>query len=237
MIRKLKALGLALVAVFAMSAIVASAASATAGTLTAEGKTVIATAEQSGEHEFVLTDHPIAPGFAVTKCKKAVFTGTAGVTDGATSVTAHPVYTECTAFGQPATITTTGCDYVLNTGTPVIVEGVQTGWHVVTDLVCAETKEPTVNHVIKIVTGTCEVTVGGQTGLTTSEVTNSGGAGTAMDLLLHTKITGIKYTVVKDNIGCPLSGTGSFSKGDYNGTTTVKAHDAETKVAVGITLH
>jgi hypothetical protein len=227
MIRKFKALGLALVAVFAMSAVVASAAQATAGTLTAEGKTVIATAEQVGEHEFVLTDHETEPGkFANTKCKKAVFTGTAGVTDGATSVTAHPVYTECTAFGQPATITTTGCDYVLKTGTPTAG-----GWHVTTDVVCGAFS------VIKIVTGTCEVTVDSQTGLNTSEATNSGGGGTAMDLLLHTNITGIHYTVTKDSIGCPLKGIGFFNKGDYTGTTTVKAHDSTTKVAVGITLH
>ena len=121
MIRKFKALGLALVAVFAMSAVVASAAQATAGTLTTfpAGKTVIATAEQTAEHEFVLKDHEAEPGkFANTKCKKAVFTGTAGVATGATSVTAHPVYTECTAFGQNATITTTGCDYLLKIGTP-----------------------------------------------------------------------------------------------------------------------
>jgi hypothetical protein len=228
MIRKFKALGLALVAVFAMSAIVASAAQATAGTLTSEGKTVIATAEQVGEHEFVLTDHETEPGkFANTKCKKATFVGTAGVKEGATSVTAHPAYSECTAFGQPATITTTGCDYLLKTGTPTATSG----WHVVTDLVCGA------GSVIKIVTGTCEVTVSGQTGLATSEATNSGGAGTAMDLLLHTKITGIKYTVVKDAIGCPLKGTGAFTKGDYNGTTTVKAHDSVSKAAVGITLH
>jgi hypothetical protein len=228
MIRKFKALGLALVAVFAMSAIVASAAQATAGTLTSEGKTVIATAEQVGEHEFTLTDHETEPGkFANTKCKKAVFTGTAGVTDGATSVTAHPVYTECTAFGQPATITTTGCDYVLKTGTPTATGG----WHVVTDLVCTGT------DTIIIHTGTCEVHVGPQTGLATSEATNSGTGGTGMDLLLHTNITKIKYTVGKDNIGCPLKGTGSFEKGDYTGTTTVKAHDSISKAAVGITLH
>jgi hypothetical protein len=229
MIRKFKALGLALVAVFAMSAIVASAAQAAAGTLTSEGKTVIVTAEQVGEHEFVLTDHETEPGkFANIKCKKAVFTGTAGVTDGATSVTAHPVYSECTAFGQPATITTTGCDYLLKTGTPTAG-----GWHVTTDVVCAA------GSVIKIVTGTCEVTVAGQTGLATSEATNSGGAGTAMDLLLHTKITGITYTVTKGNIGCPLkhSVPKLWHKGDYNGTTTVKAHDSTSKAAVGITLH
>jgi hypothetical protein len=226
MIRKSKALGLALVAVFAMSAIIASAASATAGTLTAEGKTVIATAEQVGEHEFVLTDHLSGEGFFNFKCKKSVFTGTAGVKDGATSVTVHPAYTECTRFGQPVTITTTGCDYVLKFGTAT-----GAGWHVVTDVLC------TAGSVIKFVTGTCEFTVGGQTGLTTSEATNSGGSGTAMDLLLHTNLTGTKYTVTKDPIGCPLTGTGSFEKGDYAGTTTVKAHDSTTKAAVGITLH
>jgi hypothetical protein len=230
MIRNLKALGLALVAVFAMSAFVASAASAAQGTLTTfpEGSTVIATAEQTGEHEFVLTDHKIGEGFATTKCKKAAFTGTAGVKTGATSVNAHPVYTECIAFGQPATITTTGCDYLLKVG-----EFAGGAAPVTTDLVCAA------GSVIKIVTGTCEVTVGAQTGLVKSEATNSGVAvpETGMDLLLHTAITGIKYTVVKDNIGCPLTGTGAFTKGDYNGKTTVKAHDSTTKATVGITLH
>jgi hypothetical protein len=58
-----------------------------------------------------------------------------------------------------------------------------------------------------------------------------------MDLLLHTKIGGLRYTVTKDPIGCPLKGTGAFSSGDYTGTTTVKAHNSSTKAAVGITLH
>jgi hypothetical protein len=227
MIRKLKALGLAFVALCAMSAVIASAAQATAGTLTSEGKKVIATAEQVGEHEFTLTDHEVSPGvFASTKCKKATFTGTAAVTDGATSVQVHPVYSECTAFGLAATVTTTGCDYVLTTGTPTAA-----GWHVITDIVC------TTGFHIKIVTATCEVTVHPQTGLVTSEVTNSGGSGTAMDLLLHTNITNITYIVDKDGIGCPLKGTGTFFKGDYVGTTTVKAHDSVTGVPVGITLH
>ena len=118
MIRKFKALGLALVAVFAMSAIVASAAQALPnGTLTTfpAGKTVIATAEQTGEHEFTLTDHETEPGkFANTKCKKATFTGSEGVADGALTIRVTPIYEECTAFGQAATITTTGCHYVIH---------------------------------------------------------------------------------------------------------------------------
>jgi hypothetical protein len=232
MIRNLKAFGLALVAVFAVNAAVATAAQATAGTLTTfpAGKSVLATGEQVGEHVFTLTDHPAAVGSQTVKCKKAAFTGTASVATGATSVQIHPVYTECTAFDSPATITTTGCDYVFKTGTPT-ADGL--GWHVTTDIGCSGA------NVIKIVTGVCEVTIGSQSGLTTSHVTNSGPASpeTAMDLLLHMDIGGIKYTVVKDAIGCTLSGTGSFSKGDYKGTSTLKAHDSTTGAAVGITIH
>jgi hypothetical protein len=235
MIRNLKALGLALVAVFAMSALAASAAQATAGTLTTfpAGLTVIATSEQVGEHQFVLTDHEILPGaFATIKCESVTFTSTAGIATGATAWTVAPSYPRCLAFGlgQPATITTTGCDYVLKTGTPT-TDGL--GWHVATDIAC------TGGAVIQIVVATCEVQIGAQSGLITSQVTNSGAASpeTARDLLLHTKITGLKYTVTKDAIGCPLKGTGSFSKGDYNGTTTVKARDSVTTAAVGITLH
>jgi hypothetical protein len=231
MIRNLKALGLALVAAFAMSAVVASAASATAGTLTTfpAGKTVIGTAGQSGEHVLTLTDHPINGAFNSLRCKRVTFTGTAGVSTGATSMAVYPAYSECTAFGQPVTISI-GCEYVFNTSTPT-ADGL--GWHVTTDISCSGA------NMIKIVTGTCEVTVGSQTNLSTNQVTNSGAASpeTAMDLLLHTNITGIKYTVVKDNIGCPLDGTGAFTKGDYKGTTTVTGLNSETGAAVGITLH
>jgi hypothetical protein len=227
MIRNLKALGSALVAIFAMSAVVASAAQATAGTLTSEGKSVIVTAEQVGEHQISFTDHLIGGQPFGWKCKKVTFTGTQAVSEGATTLQTHPIYQECIVGGLNATITTTGCDYLFHIGTPTL----SGGWHVTTDIVC------NAGSVIKIVTATCEMTIGGQTGLTTSELTNAGGVGTAMDLLLHTSITDIKYTVNKDGIGCPLSGTGSFSKADYVGTTTVKGHDSTTQAPVGITLH
>lgn len=230
MIRKFKALGLALVAVFAMSAIVASAAQAEDGTLTTFPTTIVAgTGEQIGEHVFTLTDHKIGEGFAGTKCKKAVFTGNETNEDGDTTLNVHPVYTECTAFGLNATVTTTGCDYTLHTTTTTGLGG----WHVDTTVICSGT------NVIKIVTATCEVTVGSQSLPHTSEVTNAGDGSpeTDMDLHLHTNITGITYKVTKDGIGCPLSGTGTFSKGDYVGTTTLEGEDADTGDPVGITLH
>jgi hypothetical protein len=142
-------------------------------------------------------------------------------------VRVHPVYIECTAFGLNATITTTGCDYLIKAGTPT-----GSGWHFTTDIVC------NAGSVIKIVTATCEVTIGGQTGLVTSELVNSGGSfNLEMDLVLQTDIEAFKYIFVKDGIGCPLTGTGSFSTGDYEGETTVKAHDSSSGFPTGITFH
>jgi hypothetical protein len=232
MVRKFKALGLALVAVFAMSAVIATAAQASAGTLTTfpAGKTVVVTGEQIGEHVFTFTDHPVGGVFNSFKCKKAIFDGVGTVATGATSVTVTPTYSECTAFGQPATITHNGCNYVLSTGAATAG-----GWHVNTALSCPAGK------FIEIHTGVCAMTIAAQGPLTTSEVTNSGAAApeTAMDLLLHLKITATTYTVTKDNIGCPLTGPAGklWHKGDLEGTITYKAHDSVTKAPVGITLH
>ncbi len=58
-----------------------------------------------------------------------------------------------------------------------------------------------------------------------------------MDILLTANVTGIAYEVTKDGIGCPLSGTGKFTKGDYTGDTTITAKNAVSGAAVGITLH
>jgi hypothetical protein len=231
MIARPKALGLLFIAVLALSAVAATAAQATAGTLTSGGKTVKITGEQVGLHEFTLTDHEVSAGkFATGTCEYVHFHGVGTVTDGATQITVEPTYGKaagtCIFAGQPATITTTGCDYLLKVGENTGA----TGWHVTTDVEC------TGGNVIKIVTGTCEVHVGSQTGLTTSQSTNTG-AGTEQDLLLHTKIGGIKYTVTKDAIGCPLKGTGTFTNGDYNGTTTVKGFDSVDGLQVGIKLH
>jgi hypothetical protein len=233
MIRKFKALrGLALVAVFAMSAIAASAASASAGTLTTfpAGKTVVVTGEQIGEHAFTFTDHPFGGVFNSFKCKKAIFDGVGTVATGATSVTVTPTYSECTAFGQPVRITHNECNYVLSTGAATAG-----GWHVNTALSCPAGK------IIEIHTGVCAMTIAAQGPLTTSEVTTSGVASpeTGMDLLLHIKITGMTYTVTKDNIGCPLTQPVPklWHKMDYEGTTTVKTLDSVTTVPVGITLH
>ena len=109
MTRYLKVLGLAVVAVFAMSAMAASAASASYWFKSdaAAGKKTTLKGEQVGSGDTLTTTA------GVVKCTGATYTGSAlGSTQ--TSVTLHPVYTGCTAFGFGAEVTTTGCNYVFD---------------------------------------------------------------------------------------------------------------------------
>jgi len=112
MIRNLKALGLALVAVFALSALAASVSSA--DTFTSATSTTILTGETDGASETIIKSQP--EGGANLKCKHASYAGTQSGT-AVTSVRVHPKYSECEIEGiGAATFDTQGCDYLL-TGT------------------------------------------------------------------------------------------------------------------------
>ena len=104
MIRNLKVLGLALVAVLALGAMAASAAYAEEpAELTTEG--TVLSGSQSGTHKF------IANGNEVT-CKTATFTGT--TKNGDREPTVKPTYNEChiiIGFTFNATVTNQGCSY------------------------------------------------------------------------------------------------------------------------------
>jgi hypothetical protein len=117
MIRNLKALGLALVAVFAMGALTASAASAQ-GKLTASGPVTLTGTQTGAEGSNALT----AFG-AKTECASATYTGHKVATtphesipSGATQATITPHYGSCVADGFPATVAMNGCDYVFDLG-------------------------------------------------------------------------------------------------------------------------
>jgi len=113
--RILKALGLAVGAMAAMSAVLASAAQAETGALTAaEYPAIITGAPPAGSITF---DIGAAPLKTVT-CNTADLTSTlAGPTD---PVTFTPIYGECTAEpgAMPVTITTNGCDYSVGVTKP-----------------------------------------------------------------------------------------------------------------------
>jgi hypothetical protein len=109
--RKIKTLGLTLVAIFALTAVAASAASAhevTAGAYEAN-----VSAEQTNTNT-------LSNGVREVSCANATLTG--ALTAASPSLTITPVYTNCTGnAGVTATIDMNGCTYIL---TPTAASGI-----------------------------------------------------------------------------------------------------------------
>jgi len=206
MIRNLRVLGLAFVAVLAMSALAATAAQAapqftcSAYECSATGSNTIGSETFTTEAGGVQCDSH----FTVEEVGTTVGTG---IQNAETKVTVTPTYTGCTAFGfLGATVNVEGCDYVF-TATEKIAEGVYTH-HV--DVVC-----PT-GQSIKITAGTCKAEVKAQTGLTRVKTTNLANG----TVTVQPEVGGISLNVTQDGFGCPFSGTGAKT-GSYHGHVVV----------------
>jgi hypothetical protein len=197
MTRNLKVLGLALVAVFAMSAMTASAAFATPEFTTTAGATL--DGEEVGNVKFTVTGQEVF-------CTQYAYNATAPAASFA-SVTVNPEYIHCTgAFGVEAHVTgfgPTGCDYVLNAnGT--------------SQLVCAAGKDVTVEI------ASCTVHIPAQhfaSGITYTTGTDAAGK---KDLLAHINISGITGTHT-DGFLCPFGSSGHSTTGELEGTVTLRA--------------
>lgn len=134
MIRNLKALGLALVAIFALGAMAASAASADA--LTAESYPVTLT----GAHDAGFAADTFITTAGSVKCPDATYHGT--IKEASTTITVTPEFNSpkdsCTIGGGiPAIIDTNGCDFLFHIGTGTLTTGT-------VDLVCPAGKDLTV---------------------------------------------------------------------------------------------
>ncbi|HET9396152.1 MAG TPA: hypothetical protein VFO36_08855, partial [Nitrospiraceae bacterium] len=116
-------------------------------------------------------------------------------------------------------ITTIGCDYVIH-----MTSGTSGGtFHGDMDVVCAGAAT------ISVVAGTCEMKIGGQSGLTNIMTTNNT---TGTDsVTLEAELSGIAVTKVKDGFLCPLSGTGATT-GSYNGDIVAKGFNGGTQVDI-----
>jgi hypothetical protein len=175
MIRNLKALGLALVAVFALSAMGASAASAQKnGVITSSSNYWLHGADE-------IETNPKLTAFGGTTACDATYTGgklnaTNKVTghhealaSGASIVTISPHYTNCKGNGVlPETVTMNGCDYVLRIGETIGVDL----YSVTADLVCPAGKEVTIDiylnaesHAVHPLVPDCTIHIPGQVGL------------------------------------------------------------------------
>jgi hypothetical protein len=214
MTRNLKVLGLALVAVMAMSAVVASAASAGTAMTKNSNYPVAISAEQIGSENHVFTS---GAGNEV-KCKKASFSGTASA--ASSNVTVHPSYSECTAFGLAATVTTTGCDYEFTIGATI---GAGPNYDGTVKLVCSGTNK----ILIQAGAGQCEVRIGDEN--TAAGAVNQSLSTVSFEnktspehVIVDASVTGINYDVTVDKILGPLK-AGEANDGTYNGSTTTSA--------------
>jgi hypothetical protein len=205
MTRKPKALGIALVAVFAMSAVVASAASAKE--IHSGASPTYIHGLQTSFNIFELTNE--APTECVSTTYEAGYPGTT-----ASSLFMTPTYANCKSFGQKSTIDMNGCDYLF--ATPVI--GADSDHYTSSVKILCPTAGG-VKQKIEITATGCTVTIEEQT--PTSPLIDITNVTTATanqdDLLLKSTLTGIKYT----STGGPCGASG---EGKFTGEVTLKAY-------------
>jgi hypothetical protein len=199
MTKRLKFIGLLAVAIMAMTAVAASAASAS--NFGTESSPTFFKGTQETKNVFII-------GGGTAKCTGATFTSAEVTgTSGITSITVHPEYTGCTAFGQTATVNTgtisNGCNYVLTatstTAGKVVIE-------------CATGK----SIVVTATTAGCTVTVPGQTPTTNAVAYENQGSGATASVLVTSTVEGLTYT--SSGGICGASGT----NGTYIGSVLFK---------------
>jgi hypothetical protein len=226
MIRNLKVLGLALMAVFALSAVVAAAASAQQGKITSDGPVTLIGDETGAATANALLvafgSEIMCPGSTLTGHKVLTLAETeAGkkhelIPNLSTTATITPHYKNCHTFipaTKTMTVTMNGCDYVLHVG--VTTAPLNTGTYSLTaDIVCPVGKVIEV-HVYNSTDHTKEVlctlkvtpAVGltGEAGQPMPHVTNTAGG--------HFDITGTFAGIVVHREGvCLLDGKGAETK-------------------------
>jgi len=130
----------------------------------------------------------------------STFSGTAE--EASTTVTTVPVYSECVAFGfVEAAVNTEECHYLFHLGASL-------GEDKYTATVTVQC--PT-GQSIKITAATCAAEVGAQGPLSHVIVEDT----TNGFLDVTAEVTEINYTVTKDGLFCPFSGTGAKEGGEY----------------------
>jgi hypothetical protein len=217
MIRNLKALGLALLAICALGAVAAQAASAAKEhEFHSDGPATVITGEDiEGNHTF-------AVGAAGTvECTTAEFeatqTGSKVSTDtyAADTLTVTPHYSGCTFGGQPATVNFNHCAYVFESET---TEGTPGQEHASAVVQCSK------GTVIEVDTSVCTITVGPQTINHAVRYENDTAKSIKIFATAKKVVTGKKKTT-EAQTGCLLFPTGEI--GTYTGTATASCFKDE----------
>ena len=218
--RNLKILGLALVAMFAMSAVGASMASA--DELTSELNQAV---QMHGEKHPNFTD-VFETTAGNTQCSSVTYhIGT--VTVPPTTIRATPTYSGCTSSGIPAVIDTNGCHFLFH-----VTGGSSTVGDVTVE--CPSGKDITVT-VSLAGTIKCTVHVPPQT-LTGDPVTYTNiGSGTTREITVDVNAHGIQYTHTAGT-GIGACTTGSGVTGAFKGKGILTANNHANTAHVGVFL-
>jgi hypothetical protein len=203
---RLKALGLCFLAVFAMTAVIASAAQA-APEYKSESPAPTFLFGESTNNGFTITHSPTN---LEVKCAKTKVSGEVVGTSVKTA-NVHPEYSECTLNGNKAVVAVpAACLYRLNQ--PSLIGTLE--WTITVSIINCPTTAP-----IKVTATGCtvEISESGNSALPHIILT-LGGSGLLRDIFGSITIGGI---TAKQSSGCP-GGAGTFTTADYTGTLTVK---------------
>jgi hypothetical protein len=215
MTRKLKTLGLAFVAVLAMSSLAASAAQANFSSAnypaTVSGSQIEGTITGAA-----VSKHEFTTKAGTVKCTTASFAGKS-LAGTATELTLTPTYGGCTLAGIAATVNMNGCHYIFTVEKTTTENTVD----LLTHVTCP------VGGVITVsVTGSvCKVTIAGGQTLKGIETHNE-----ATDVVATIDVSGISYTI-DEGPKCPNGpASGTYTDGTYKGLATLQGNNGAVKV-------
>lgn len=187
-----------------LAAVASLASAAQASSFMSEGNVTAAiSANQVLHHTFFIEGNRV-------ECAFAHFAAEGEVSSPSETVTVHPTYSGCEAFGfVEATVSTTGCNYVLSASGFV-------------EIACSGLSP------ITITASTCQATVGSQLLLGMSYRNLAGGW-----LDVEAEVLGITVTKTKDGFLCPFSGTGT-AVGRYEGLSEAEGRHSGSHMAITV---
>jgi hypothetical protein len=218
MTRNLKVLGLALLAVFALTAVVAQAASAASFNITKSSADVTGTATTA---QFL---EPFPGAGGSVECQELDLKGKQGAAS-ASSIDLTPTYSECQVAGLDVTVTDNGCVFRFNASGTVDV--CPTGGSITVEVffgAAPHEEEPAC---------TLHFTNAGGANNGRGTVTYSNSGTTPSHITGAASVTNITYEA--EGNFCFLAGieTGVNTEGVYNGTATIKSFETVTGTQIG----
>ncbi len=225
MTRNLKMLGLALVAVFALSVVLGQAAMAEKTVqrpyqFISDGDWTSLSAAQGAPGDVFETDAKLP-----IKCSTAAYSGSIGET-APTTLTLTPAYSGCTFGGFAADVITTGCSYVIHAdqqlGTET--EGGAIDWEnkyqTTTTIDCSAGKDITVIATQAGITK-CTVHIPPQDMGTGVTLTNEETGGGVKDIKSHIEFSNIKYSQTEGTGLGKCATADNTTNGKYVGSNTI----------------